>query len=229
MRGGLSNIARRFELAAERLRKERQDEPQGERQGEVREVLSLSNTGFDEIPEERVEGEYVRMSPRLAVNHNRVMGNIFFLFRQFLRGKAFEAFSSGVNLYLDEGNVLVPDVMIVCNPDHIQFDGVYGAPGLVVEVLSPTTAARDRGVKFRRYEKAGVKEYWIVSPEAMSIEVYLLKEGRMELDEVYVVPPAWAWEKMSEKERAETKLRLKVSLSEGFLIDVREVFENVRP
>jgi Uma2 family endonuclease len=58
--------------------------------------------------------------------------------------------------------------------------GVEGPPDLLVEILSPSTAARDRGVKLERYRHFGVAEYWIVDPESRTVEVWDLKGGRTE-------------------------------------------------
>jgi Uma2 family endonuclease len=53
----------------------------------------------------------------------------------------------------------------------------YGAPDLVIEVLSPSTAYRDRRTKFNLYQQHGVREYWLADPEGEYIEVYLLENG----------------------------------------------------
>ncbi len=117
--------------------------------------------------------------------------------------------------------------MIICNRDIIKRDGVYGAPDLIVEVLSPSTARRDRGDKKTLYEQHGVQEYWIISPDEKSVEVYLLKDGKYELDDVYTVIPDGDWEEMTEEEKSEVALNLKVSLYDDFIINVKDVFENV--
>ncbi|MBR1885284.1 MAG: Uma2 family endonuclease, partial [Schwartzia sp.] len=106
-------------------------------------------------------------------------------------------------------------------------DGIYGAPDLVVEVLSPSTATRDKGTKKAVYERAGVLEYWIVDPLAKSIDVYHLRENRLELDYSYVEFPDWEWARMTEKERAEARLSVKISLYDDLVVDVREVFEDM--
>ena len=129
-------------------------------------------------------------------------------------------------MFLDENNNFVPDVLIVCDKDKIKPDGIYGAPDLVVEVLSPSTMTRDRGIKKDTYAKAGVREYWIVDPVSQSIEVYHLHEGRFELDHAYVVFPEWEWERMTEEERSAARLSVKVSLYDDLFVDVREVFED---
>lgn len=69
-----------------------------------------------------------------------------------------------------------PDLIVVCDENKIGNKNITGAPDLVVEVLSPSTAKNDRLIKFNSYEKAGVKEYWIVDPYNQTIEVYLLEK-----------------------------------------------------
>ena len=82
---------------------------------------------------------------------------------------------------MSDEDYYIPDFMVVCDPDKIQPDGVHGAPDLVVEVLSPSTMNNDLGRKKDVYERAGVKEYWIVSPVEKAITVYRLQEGRFVL------------------------------------------------
>ena len=98
--------------------------------------------------------------------------------------------------------------MIVCDRDKIQTDGVHGAPDLVVEVLSPSTRRHDKLVKHSLYEKAGVKEYWIVDPEKKMVLVHLLEDGRYPSPEVYTA-----------------KDTVKVSVLEDCTIDLAEVFD----
>lgn len=72
-----------------------------------------------------------------------------------------------------------------------------------------------------------MKEYWIVSPGDKSIEAYHLRDNKMDLDQVYAVYPDWQWYKMTETEKAEAVLTLRVSLYDDFSIDIRDIFENV--
>ena len=85
----------------------------------------------------------------------------------------------------DKRTVVQPDVMVVCDRSKIHRKGIYGAPDLVVEVLSPSTMNHDRGPKMRHYAAAGVKEYWLVLPLEKSVEVYHGHDGTFELDCVY--------------------------------------------
>lgn len=181
----------------------------------------------DEDNFELINGRAVMMSPRPSVDHNRVVSNLSRIFQIYLRGKRCEAFFDGVEVHLDEKNVFVPDAMIVCNRDIIRRKGIYGVPDLVVEVLSPHTAKNDRGEKKDTYEKFGIREYWLADPLAKSIEVYVLQDGKFRLDNVYHAYSAEDWEEMTDEERAESQLSLKVSLYEDFIVDVQEVFERV--
>ena len=188
----------------------------------------MENLAFkNEDRYEMIDGKVVMMSPRPATNHGIISGNIYHIFRKYLQGKKCRAFMDGHELHLDEKNSLVPDAMIVCNKEMIKSDGIHGVPDLVVEVLSPSTAARDKGVKKDLYEKFGVKEYWIASPGDKSIEVHLLRNGKFDLDNIYTVYPDWQWSKMSEEEKAAAALSFRVSLYDDVVVDVREIFENV--
>lgn len=182
------------------------------------------NLAYQEEPrEEMLNGEvYMMSSP--SVIHNRAAGNIFAAFHNYLRGKSCEAFSDGVDVYLTENDRVIPDAVIVCNKDIIQMNGIHGAPDLVVEVLSPSTAKNDRGYKKELYEKSGVKEYWIVDPVMRSIEAYLLTDGKYQIDEYYgLFPDAFALE----KEREESKKEIPVSLYSDFSIPLEDIFENL--
>ena len=117
--------------------------------------------------------------------------------------------------------------MIVCNRDIIKQDAIHGAPDLVVEVLSPTTAKNDRSTKMRHYAAAGVKEYWIISPLSRSIEVYLLHDGTFELDDIYTDYPDWDLARMTDEERAAVKTQIKVSLYDDLYVNVTDVFHKL--
>ena len=175
---------------------------------------------------EIINGQEVLMSPRPATRHSRAAGRIYGIFFQFLRKKRCEAFFEH-EVHLDDENIFVPDVLIICDKDKIKPNFIEGAPDLVVEVLSASTAARDKGIKKDAYEKAGVKEYWIVDPVSKSIDVYHLKNEKFILDHVYTVYPDWEWERMTEDQHAAARLTVKVSLYDDLFVDVREVFEDI--
>ena len=146
--------------------------------------LAYKDDAWEKRPEELINGE-VEMSPRPSENHSRVSGNIYRLFSNYLNGRRCEPFGDGVDVYLDENNQFVPDVMVVCDTEKIKPDGVYGAPDLVVEVLSPSTARNDKTCKKNVYARCGVLEYWIVDPSGKSLEVYRANGTEFILHDVY--------------------------------------------
>ena len=71
--------------------------------------------------------------------------------------------------------VVQPDICVICDPSKLDGRGCIGAPDMVIEILSPTNHKYDFNDKYNKYEFAGVKEYWIVSPFAKSISVFILQ------------------------------------------------------
>lgn len=155
----------------------------------------------EELWEELIDGESVLMSTRPAVKHSFVAGNIYYIFMRYLRGKRCTPFLDGVDLYLSETDRFIPDCMIVCDRGKIKSDGVHGAPDLVVEVLSFSTAKNDRLRKKNAYEKAGVREYWIVDPNNKTIEQYFLREGQFIPNERYALLSAEDLKETTPEER----------------------------
>ena len=191
--------------------------------------LAYKDGWMDPPREELLGGKVVAMSPRPVFNHNRVAFRIAHLFETYLRGKPCTAIADGTDLYLTEGDRFIPDMMVVCDREKIQKDGVHGAPDLVVEVLSPSTAKNDRIHKKTVYEACGVREYWLVDPENRTIEQYLLRDGALELNTVYVSYTERDLERMKEEERAEVITHFKCSLYDDFDIALEDIFSGLLP
>ena len=179
----------------------------------------------DEIWDEMIDGKIVAMSPRPAVNHNIISGNIYHIFKTYLSGKKCVPFGDGTDLYLTPKDRFVPDGMIVCNRDKIKPKGVYGAPDLVIEVLSPSTAKNDRGYKKRVYGTCGIPEYWIVSPSEKAVYVYLLQDGQYNLDNVYSLYPDYMLTKMTEEEQAAIPTEFQCHLFRDLVIRLEDIFD----
>jgi Uma2 family endonuclease len=73
--------------------------------------------------------------------------------------------------------VVQPDISVICDPSKIDEYGCCGAPDMIVEVWSPSTGKRDLHEKFTLYENSGVKEYWLVYPEAGALHVFLRQDS----------------------------------------------------
>ena len=132
--------------------------------------------------------------------------------------------SYGFDLYLDNENHFVPDFMVVCDTDKIKLDGVHGAPDLVVEVLSPSTAKNDKGYKKDIYAKYGVKEYWIVSPSDKSVDAYVLEGSSYILHDVYTLYSESEFSTMTEQERAAIVTKFKCSPFNDLEISLEDIF-----
>lgn len=129
---------------------------------------------------ELINGEIIVTPPTDA--HQSIVGAIYFALRSAYPHGTYRIAPTGV--HLDDQNVVEPDVFWIsdANQGCRLIDGKYwqGAPDLVVEVLSPSTARIDRDAKFRLYEQYGVREYWLVDADAQFVEVYQLVGKKFE-------------------------------------------------
>jgi Uma2 family endonuclease len=131
---------------------------------------------------EIIEGELF-VTPSPTSNHQRILFNLTLAFGKFLEVHPYgEVVFAPMDVILSDHDVLEPDLLLVLKEhEAIIKDWVRGAPDLVVEILSPTTEARDRGPKMKAYARFGVREYWIVDPVAKVIEVFHLTVAGFEL------------------------------------------------
>lgn len=177
----------------------------------------------EERREELIGGKVVMMSPA-STNHTFVSGNIHSIFWHYLKGKKCAPISDGSTVYLTDEDHFVPDMMVVCDPDKIKGDGIHGAPDLVVEVLSPSTAKNDKTHKKDVYARCGVREYWIIHPEDKSVDIYRAEGTELVLHDVYALHEDWQLAQMSEEERAALITHFKCSLFEDLDISLEDIF-----
>ena len=142
--------------------------------------LKLTYDDFVQFPDdgmrhELIDGEhYVTPSPRLR--HQAIVGTLHLIIASWLEGNPIgRVFLSPVDVVMTNVDIVVPDLLYVCNAraaSTLTELHVRGVPELVVEVASPGTRKRDDGIKRRLYERQGVTEYWIVDPEVDRIRIY---------------------------------------------------------
>lgn len=140
-----------------------------------------------------INGEvFIGMPP--IPKHQDIVGEIFFLFKTFAKSKGGRAYISPIEVYLDETNVYEPDVLYMSPDSKCKVLGkrLEGAPELVVEVLSPSTAKYDKREKYAGYEQHGVREYWIVDPVHELIDVWTLDGDKFVHQGVYSVDDTFA-------------------------------------
>src|SRR4051794_9355716 len=142
---------------------------------------------------ELIDGEIVVNPP--LFRHQKALVKIIFSL-QFLSENG-ELCVAPSGLHFDDRNSFEPDLFWVSAENtncFLESNGRYwhGGPDLVVEILSPSTELNDRGTKFQTYQKYGVREYWMVNPEAKFVEVYgldnerLIRQGIYDADQSFV-------------------------------------------
>jgi Uma2 family endonuclease len=130
--------------------------------------------------EEVVNGEIRKMPPN-KWNHTRVVEALARQLRARLDPEAITVVTSvfGLVIRREPPTTRVPDIAVFILSNVVEKDGyIHSAPELVVEVLSPANTRSERAEKLQDYESLGVPEVWVVSPEAQTVEVLLLQDGR---------------------------------------------------
>jgi Uma2 family endonuclease len=142
---------------------------------------------------EVIAGElYVSPAPRPL--HQEIVGRLGELLRPFVRAHRLgRALPGPIDVLFGEGDYLEPDFVFVRSErTHLVSDrGVEGAPDLVVEIVSPGTTRRDRGVKRKRYAQFGVAEYWILDPKAKRVEIHRSTEDPARQTEIATGTLVW--------------------------------------
>ena len=137
---------------------------------------------------EIIDGVAYNMSPAPKVKHQRISRNITWAIgKNASKLKGCEFFEAPTDVVLDEYNIVQPDLFIVCDESKIKEDNIRGAPDLIIEIISPSTAYKDTKIKKDLYERFGVKEYIIVFPDLFLVERYVLENG------VYGAPERYNW------------------------------------
>ncbi len=159
---------------------------------------------------------YMQAAPSRV--HQEILVEILNQIANYLKGKPCRVYPAPFCVRLDSEkndydikNVVEPDITIVCDSSKLDEKGCKGSPDMIVEILSPSTAKNDRFFKFNKYEKAGVKEYWVVEPDQKLVSVFLLQSSGL-----YGRPEMYT-----------EQYKIKVSIFPDLEIDLKPVFEAV--
>lgn len=164
---------------------------------------------------ELIDGYPVMMAPPTRAHQEAVTALVGQLY-DYLKGKKCKVYAApfAVRLFEKDGEdpedvdtMVEPDIAVICDPAKLDKYGCRGAPDMVVEILSPSTQRQDRFTKFSLYQRAGVREYWIVDPENKFVQSFWLEDGR------YAV-----------KEFGAAGDKMRVNILEDCVIDLSEVF-----
>ena len=134
----------------------------------------------DGVRKELIDGKFYDMaSPTIL--HQELIAAVLGTIGEYIRKKKgkCEVFFGPVDVQLDEDDdtMLVPDLLIVCDPDKIRKKVIFGAPDFVLEVLSPSTRSKDLFIKAGKYDEAGVREYWMIDPVKKVLISYNFAQG----------------------------------------------------
>ncbi len=143
---------------------------------------------------ELIDGVVYNMSPAPMRKHQKILVKLSRILDVYLDGKPCEVYVAPFDVRFaeksnDDNNtidsVVQPDISVICNEMKLDDYGCIGSPDLIIEILSPSTAKKDKTVKFKLYEKYGVKEYWVVHPDENIIEIFKLSGDAYLHAEVY--------------------------------------------
>lgn len=128
---------------------------------------------------ELIEGDML-MTPSPVQKHQKISRELTFELLKFVKGDDLgEVYYAPFDVHLDNENVVQPDILFISKERQsiIGEKNIHGAPDLVIEIISESTAYRDFVQKKKLYAKHGVKEYWIVIPDEGSIEIFVLQDN----------------------------------------------------
>ena len=136
---------------------------------------------------ELIDGVEYDMSPAPSRIHQKLSGELFVMIHSVLKNRKCDVYSAPFDVRLPDYEqasdeeiftVVQPDIAVICDESKLDERGCVGSPDLIIEILSPHTAARDMKTKRDLYEKHGVKEYWLVHPTDKTFMIYRLMHDK---------------------------------------------------
>ena len=161
---------------------------------EIRETAALYRTkatysDYLKLPQgsryQLIRGELV-LSPSPEMQHQRISRKLEVAMANFVDEHDLgEVFDAPTDVYFNDEETYQPDILFVpWDRENIVEEGrINGAPALIMEILSPSTAKDDITTKFNTYQQYGVQEYWIINPQDKVVKIYLLEQGKFRLNQ----------------------------------------------
>lgn len=173
--------------------------------------------------QEKVNGVIYNMSPAPNFRHGIINSNIHRIIANGLRNSLCLVFVENLGFHYHpdiNDDYYCPDIMIICDRKYLKGGSYSGVPKFILETSSPSTARRDRTEKKDAYEKAGIEEYWIITPNG-NVEIYYLKEQKYVLEYSYILED----DPEDENYNAETEICLRAFPHIKMML--KDIFENV--
>ena len=169
------------------------------------------------------------MAPSAAPTHGGVIMRLGTIIENYLDANNLGyVFADDIDVHFLDGSLFKPDLSVILEKNSAIIDwrrGIYGAPDMVIEVLSKSTRRNDLTIKKDTYETHGVREYWIVDPWMKSIDVYLLRDGKYFFDDEYILFDADEIERLNDTEKATVKHEIPVKILDGLTIRLDYIFK----
>ncbi|HHV10811.1 MAG TPA: Uma2 family endonuclease [Clostridiales bacterium] len=167
---------------------------------------------YNNLPEdvraELIDGQiYYQAAPSRI--HQKILMELAGTIRDYIRSNdgSCEVYPApfAVKLNEDSSSIVEPDISVICDTGKLTDKGCTGAPDWIIEIVSPGNSSHDYIVKLGLYKATGVREYWIVNPQAKSVLVYYF-------DEVNLVPKSYTF-----------RDEVKANIYDGLIIDLSTI------
>ena len=151
--------------------------------------LKMEYEGMLEI----IKGKIFKKSAAPSRRHQEVSMHFSRIISNFLLSKSCKLYAAPFDVILPTNKedaessttVVQPDLCIICDPEKLKDTGCFGPPDLIIEILSKSTTYKDLNHKYKIYQEAGVREYWIVMPLERLVEVFILVDGKYQRVHTY--------------------------------------------
>ncbi len=134
---------------------------------------------------EIIGGEAFSMAPAPSTRHQKIAARLTRFLEEHFEKHPCDVYIAPTDVKLSEDDVVQPDLLVVCEEDKVKETHIEGAPALIIEILSPSTAFYDRSRKLSLYAENGVAEVWLVTPYPHAVEIFVLDGKSYRLAVVY--------------------------------------------
>ncbi len=143
---------------------------------------------YNKLPEgsriELLNGQFFNMAPAPSTNHQLLLSELHYELLDYIKknNRKCLVFTAPFDVFLidphtKKQSAVQPDISVICDKSKIDNKGCYGVPDLIIEIVSPSNASTDYIKKTAIYEANGVREYWIVNPIKLNIQVFILTQN----------------------------------------------------
>ncbi|WP_192085304.1 Uma2 family endonuclease [Algoriphagus sp. Y33] len=148
---------------------------------------------FEEIVE-LIKGKIFAKAAAPNRRHQEVSGNVFFKIFSFLKNQSCKVYSAPFDVRFSKDpdfakidSVVQPDISVICDLSKLDDKGCWGAPDLIVEILSPGNSRVELQNKYELYQEYGVREYWVIHPSECTLMIYTLVDGKFQPSRLFTI------------------------------------------